>query len=268
MSAQLPLDPKTASVSLTARIPVINALFRWKLPAVAILGTLALMTAYRLYQQIFAWSAGMDSTAPEFDTYWMGLLKFELVIIVASWVGLWSWLWLTRDRHLDQLRPKEELRRYVSFILFLLVYAFAVYWAGSFFAEQDASWHQTVVRDTSFTPSHIVLFYGTMPFYVLFGVGSFLYAMTRLPKFAARISIPLLLAVLGPFMILPNLAYNEWGHAFWLMEEIFTAALHWGFVVLGWSLLALGGILVQVCQHLMEVLKRVEAEERQGTASA
>ncbi|QDF99714.1 methane monooxygenase/ammonia monooxygenase subunit C [Azoarcus sp. DD4] len=227
--------------------------------ALGVIGILVLMIAYRIYQQVFAWSAGLDSTDPAFDTYWMGLLQWQLPAIVASWAGLWSYLFVTRDRHLDKLEPREELKRYFRLIGFIFLYAFAVYWAASFFAEQDAAWHQTVVRDTSFTPSHIVLFYGTMPFYVLFGVGSLLYAMTRLPRFAEQLSIPFVLAVAGPFMILPNLGYNEWGHAFWMMEEFFSAPLHWGFVVLGWSVLALGGLLVQIVQHMTELFRRCDA---------
>jgi methane/ammonia monooxygenase subunit C len=229
-------------------------------PVLAMLGILALMVFLRMYQQMYAFSAGLDSTTPDFDKYWMGLLRVELVLLVSSWAALWSFLWFTRDRHLDKLQVKDEIRRYFHLIGFIFIYAFAVYFAASFFAEQDASWHQTVVRDTSFTPSHIVLFYGTMPFYVLFGVGSFLYAMTRLPKFASNISIPFLIAVVGPFLILPNLGYNEWGHAFWLMEEFFSAPLHWGFVVLGWSVLALGGLLIQISQHLIELFRRADAE--------
>lgn len=226
-----------------------------------LLGVFSLMLAYRLYQQVFAFKAGLDATSAEFDTYWMTLLKVELVVLVSSWIGLWSWLWFTRDRNLSSLRPREEIRRYVNLVLFIFIYAFAVYWTGSFFAEQDASWHQTVVRDTSFTPSHIVLFYGTMPLFVLFGVGSLLYAMTRLPKFADRLSLPFMLAVGGPFLILPNLGFNEWGHAFWMMEEFFSAPLHWGFVVLGWSVLALGGLLVQIIQHILDAISRAEADQ-------
>jgi len=124
----------------------------------------------------------------------------------------------------------------------------------------DASWHQTVVRDTAFTPSHVILFYGTIPLYILFGVGAFLYSVTRLPRFAERLSIPFTLAVAGPFLILPNLGYNEWGHAFWMMEEFFSAPLHWGFVVLGWSVLALGGLLLQIAQHIFETMGRLEQE--------
>ena len=231
-----------------------------------LLGVFALMMAYRSYQQVFAFKAGLDATAPEFDTYWMNLLKGELVLLVCAWAGFWSWLWVTRDRNLAQLKPREEIRRYVNLILFIFIYAFAVYWTGSFFAEQDASWHQTVVRDTSFTPSHIVLFYGTMPLFVLFGVGALLYGMTRLPKFADRLSLPFMLAVGGPFLILPNLGFNEWGHAFWMMEEFFSAPLHWGFVVLGWSVLALGGLLVQIMQHVLDAISRAEAEQGSGAA--
>ncbi|MBM4227398.1 MAG: methane monooxygenase/ammonia monooxygenase subunit C [Gammaproteobacteria bacterium] len=230
-------------------------------PAIfTMIGITVLMAGYRIYQQIYAWSAGLDSTDPAFETYWMGLLKGELVILVMSWVGLWSWLWVTRDRNLQALKPREEMRRYFNLVLYIMVYAFCVYFTGSFFAEMDASWHQTVVRDTAFTPSHVILFYGTIPLYILFGVGGFLYAMTRLPRFADRISIPYALAVAGPFLILPNLGYNEWGHAFWMMEEFFSAPLHWGFVVLGWSVLALGGLLLQIARHVFEIMGRLEQE--------
>lgn len=240
----------------TRERPVFNP----RLAIGAMIGITLLMAAYRIYQQIFAWSAGLDSTDPAFETYWINLLKGELVLLVCSWAGLWSWLWLTRDRNLSALKPREEIRRYFNLVLYIMVYAFCVYFTGSFFAEMDASWHQTVVRDTAFTPSHVILFYGTIPLYILFGVGAFLYSVTRLPRFAERLSIPFVLAVGGPFLILPNLGYNEWGHAFWMMEEFFSAPLHWGFVVLGWSVLALGGLLLQIAQHIFETMGRLERE--------
>jgi methane/ammonia monooxygenase subunit C len=237
-----------------------RSVFNPRLALGTMVGITLLMAAYRIYQQIFAWSAGLDSTDPAFETYWMNLLKGELVLLVCSWVGLWSWLWVTRDRNLAALKPRDEIRRYFNLVLYILVYAFCVYFTGSFFAEMDASWHQTVVRDTAFTPSHVILFYGTIPLYILFGVGAFLYSVTRLPRFAERLSIPFTLAVAGPFLILPNLGYNEWGHAFWMMEEFFSAPLHWGFVVLGWSVLALGGLLLQIAQHMFETMGRLEQE--------
>jgi methane/ammonia monooxygenase subunit C len=253
---QTPVQPSARAVSGAKERPVFNP----RLALGTMVGITLLMAAYRIYQQIFAWSAGLDSTDPAFETYWMNLLKGELVLLVCSWVGLWSWLWVTRDRNLAALKPRDEIRRYFNLVLYILVYAFCVYFTGSFFAEMDASWHQTVVRDTAFTPSHVILFYGTIPLYILFGVGAFLYSVTRLPRFAERLSIPFTLAVAGPFLILPNLGYNEWGHAFWMMEEFFSAPLHWGFVVLGWSVLALGGLLLQIAQHIFETMGRLEQE--------
>lgn len=256
MSSVIPSSTHASATAETQPRPIVNL----KPALLTLFGILCVMVAYRTYQQVFAFSAGTDSTDPLFDTYWMTLLKVELPVLVSSWAVLWSYLWVTRDRNLSAIKPREEMRRYFNLVLYVFVYAFCVYFTGSFFAEMDASWHQTVVRDTSFTPSHIILFYGTIPLYILFGVGTFIYATTRLPRFAERISIPLSIAVAGPFLILPNLGYNEWGHAFWMMEEFFSAPLHWGFVVLGWSVLALGGLLLQIAQHIYETMGRLEQE--------
>ena len=128
----------------------------------------------------------------------------------------------------------------------LVVYRFGVSGCCSCFPEQDACWHQVIIRGTSFTPSHVVVFYGSFPMYIVCGVASYLYAMTRLPLYARGTSFPLVMAIAGPLMILPNVGLNEWGHAFWFMEELFSAPLHWGFVILGWSGLFAGGIAAQI----------------------
>ena len=211
------------------------------------------------YQQQFGHLYGMDSHDPVFDKYWMTFLYAEFVIEAILAVVIWGYLWFTRDRNLAAVGPKEELRRYFSFVMWLVVYTFAVYWAASYFAEQDGSWHQVVARDTSFTPSHIMIFYMSFPLYIIMGVATYIYAHTRLPEYHRKgVSLPHLLAVLGPFMILPNVGLNEWGHAFWFMEELFTAPLHWGFVILGWAGLALGGVLMQIVLRVNEILPQVQ----------
>ena len=202
--------------------------------------------AYRIYQQYAGWKFGLDATAPEFETYWLSLFKIELPVLYGAVAVNAAYLFLTRDRHVLTVSPEVELRRYFTFVMWLLVYTFTFYWTGSFFAEGDGDWHQTVLRDTPLTPSHIVLFYATIPIYLFFGIGAFVYSMTRLPAFARNISLMLVFAVVGPFLIMPNLGYNEWGHAYWLTEEIFSHPLHWGFVFLGWNALALAGVLLQV----------------------
>jgi hypothetical protein len=48
-------------------------------------------------------------------------------------------LWFAHDRNLQQIAPKEELTRYFTLTMWISIYTFAVYWAGSYFAEQDNS---------------------------------------------------------------------------------------------------------------------------------
>ncbi len=212
----------------------------------------------RLYQGAFGISAGLDSSDPNFERYWMRLLYIELVVVAVVTTGLWRYLWKTRDRNLDIITPREEIRRYFTLTMWISVYTFAVYWAGSYFAEQDNSWHQVAIRDTPFTANHIVEFYFNFPLYVILGGCAWLYARTRLPLYAQGISLPLTLAVVGPFMILVSVGFNEWGHTFWFREEFFSAPIHWGFVIGVWFALGVGGILLQGVTRIIELLDELE----------
>jgi methane/ammonia monooxygenase subunit C len=198
------------------------------------------------YEGVYGWSAGLDSFAPEFETYWMNFLYIEIVLEIVTASILCGYIWKTRDRNLAAITPREELRRNVTHLVWLFAYAWAIYWGASYFTEQDGTWHQTIVRDTDFTPSHIIEFYLSYPIYIITGFGAFLYAKTRLPFFSEGLSLPYLVTVVGPFMILPNVGLNEWGHTFWFMEELFVAPLHYGFVFFGWLALAIAGVLLQV----------------------
>jgi methane/ammonia monooxygenase subunit C len=212
----------------------------------------------RIYQGAFAISTGLDSTEPAFEIYWMWLLYIELVIVALVASGFWGYLWFTRDKNLDKLEPKEEIRRYFTLTMWISIYTFAVYWAGSYFAEQDNSWHQVAIRDTPFTANHIIEFYFNFPLYIILGGCAWLYARTRLPLYAKGISLPLTLAVFGPFMILVSVGFNEWGHTFWFREEFFAAPIHWGFVIGVWFALGVGGILLQGVTRTIELLDELE----------
>jgi methane/ammonia monooxygenase subunit C len=241
-----------ASRRIVNLVPVIIA---WAVLFAAYMGM-------RAYQGLYAFEFGLDSTSPDFERVWMGLLKVEIAVVSIASAVIWIYLWATRDRHLDKISPEVELRRYFTLASWFILYTFSFVFIASFNGEADATWHQTVVRDTVFTPSHIVLFYANIPMYIMLGVGSLIYAMTRLPKFAYSFSVPLIMVVLGPALILPNLGYNEWGHAFWLTEEIFTHPLHWGFVVLGWTGIAFGGVLFQVSKRMGELFRDISAKQR------
>ena len=209
----------------------------------------------RWYEEVYGWSAGLDAFAPEFKTYWMNWLYTEFVLEITIAATLWGWLWRTRDRNIDALSPRDEMRRHFHHLVWLVAYGTAIYWGASFYTEQDGTWHQTVIRDTDFTPSHIIEFYMSYPIYILTGMGAFLYAKTRLPQFAKGVSLPYLLVIVGPYMILPNVGLNEWGHTFWWMEELFVAPLHYGFVFFGWFALGVGGVVYQLMGRWNEMMK-------------
>src|SRR5512136_1565811 len=172
----------------------------------------------RIYEQIYGWRAGLDSFAPEFQTYWMSILWTEIPLELVSGLGLAGYLWKTRDRNVDAVSPREETRRLVVLVQWLVVYGIAIYWGASFFTEQDGTWHMTVIRDTDFTPSHIIEFYMSYPIYSVIAVGAFFYAKTRIPFFAHGYSLAFL----------------------------FVAPLHWGFVFFGWMALGVFGVVLQI----------------------
>ncbi len=248
-----------APVNAAAQVPPLatrSGESHWISPALMIVGCAIialLMIAARLYQQAYAWTAGLDATSPEFQTYWMNLLFGQFAVEALAAAGIWGYVWFSRPKDLGRAETHEELRRFGIFVALIFCYVFAVYWAGSFFGEEDASWHQTVVRDTSFTPSHIILFYWAFPVYIILGITAYLYGMTRLPRFAARHSLPWIIGVAGPFMLLPVVGLNEWAHSFWILEERFSAPVHWGFMIFAWSGLGLGGLLLQACDYLHEL---------------
>jgi methane/ammonia monooxygenase subunit C len=227
-----------------------------------ILGISIIYAATRVYMHEFAYSVGLDYFEPEFAVYWMPLLYSQLIIEAVALVGMCSYLWVTRDKDVASLTPRVELQRYFSFIAWLVGYTFVILFAGSLAGEADAAWHQVVLRDTDFTPTHIFLFYLVIPALIFFGIGSFIYASTRLPEFFKRFQLPLCIAIGGPILIMPNVGLNEWGHTFFYAEELFAAPIHYGFAILGLALLALGGVVV----HLLSRMKTL-VDEIYPTAS-
>ncbi len=219
----------------------------------------AVYVGYRVIQQYYGLTIGLDSTEPIYQDTWMRLFWIQLPVLFGFAGLVQVYLFFTRDKNVENVAPEVELKRYMALTMWLVLYSFSFYWTGSFFAEGDGNWHQTVLRDTPITPSHIVLFYACIPIYLTLGVGSFVYAMTRLPDFSRGISLMHVFTVVGPFLILPNLGYNEWGHAYWLTEEIFSHPLHWGFVVMGWNALGLAGVLMQIIGRMKVLLPQVFA---------
>ena len=146
----------------------------------------AFFVCVRAYEQMFGLKAGMDSYAGEFQTYWMPVLYIFGTVELISFLALISYLWKTRDLDVANVQPREELRRIFYLLGWILVYGVAFYWGASYFSEQDAAWHQALVRDSAFTPVNIVKYYVADPIYIITGIGGVMYARTRLPTFACK----------------------------------------------------------------------------------
>ena len=229
------------------------------LPLVAMIGVvLAIIGSWRWYQQIEGFKSGLDASEAAFFEKWMPLWYLNLALTGIAETSIPLYLWLTRDRALAKVTPSVELHRY--FRLFTLLFVMTMTQTISIiFGATDAAWHQVVVRDTSLTPSHIVLFFGIVPLFTTFGLSAFFWAITRIPDFARNISLALVLAVMAPFMVLPSVAYNEWGHAYWLMEELFIAPLHWGFVALGFGFIAMLAVVAQSIPRVIELVRLTQS---------
>lgn len=208
-----------------------------------------LLIAHRWYLHQYSFSYGLDYFDSDFKTYWMHLLWLQLGAVAVLVPLTCGYLWLTRDKEIRQIDPQEELRRYkLAFIYICFLIPLTIFFILG--VESDAAWHQVTIRDTDFTPTHIGFFYFLMPFTSFFYFVGFVWVHTRLPDFYNRLSLPLLIAVLGPLLVLPNLGLNEWGHTFFYAEELFAAPIHWGFVVFGWAFFAYIGFILQCIKRI------------------
>lgn len=237
----------------------------WLKVFLAILSVAFMFTSYRIYQETTAFTHGLDYFSTEFQTYWMRLLWVQLAVIFSLGSGTVGYLWLTRERDFSVISAREEMRRLFVLMGSLLVFSVIAYFSTSLFTEADAAWHQVTIRDTDFTPTHIGLFYFAIPIVVFWSFATFAYAHTRIPMYANRVSIPFAILCAGAFMIMPNVGFNEWGHTFFYAEELFAAPIHWGFVTLGWSTFAVGGVLAQILSRMVELTRDIAA---QSTAHA
>lgn len=147
------------------------------------------------------------------------------------------------------------LRRYLTVFGVLAVVGGIFIICLETFTEADAAWHQIAVREAGFTPTHIALFYFIVPALVSGALIGAVWLHTRMPDFAGRISVPIVIAVMGPALIMPNFGFNKWGHTFFFAEELFAAPVHWGFVVPGWAFFAISGILVQCLTRIVTLTK-------------
>ena len=205
----------------------------------------------RIYEQIYGWRAGLDSFAPEFQTYWMSILWTEIPLELVSGLGLAGYLWKTRDRNVDAVSPREEMRRLVVLVQWLVVYGIAIYWGASLL--HGAGRHLAHDGDSRHG-LHAVAHHRVLhELSDLLGDRGWRVLLCEDPHSVSSLkgySLAFLIVAIGPFMIIPNVGLNEWGHTFWFMEELFVAPLHWGFVFFGWMALGVFGVVLQILAHI------------------
>ena len=222
---------------------------------------LAISAGLRIFMTTMAFTVGTDYYSPEFQTYWMPLLYGELIFLGCFTVALSGYFWMTRETDASSISNELELSRYWKLLGVFCVmglWALTVAFAG---IDSDAAWHQVTIRDTDFTPTHITLFYFALPFLTAMLISTFVFAHTRIPAFMNKVSIPFLVVVLGILMIMPNYGFNEWGHTFFYAEELFAAPIHWGFVLLAWSLFFLIPLVVQMLGNMVRLIAESTTEQ-------
>jgi len=221
---------------------------------------------YRWFQQTHSFTVGLDYFEQAFQDTWMRLFYIQMsLIMLAGIIGVPA-VWFTRERDLSAVTPQDELRRIYWVLSVAAVASVLVVIALGLFVEADAAWHQTTIRDTDFTPTHIALFYFILPAGFVGLIMGFVWIHTRIPYFANRVSVPLSVICLGLPLIMPNLGFNEWGHTFFYMEELFAAPIHWGFVTLAWAFFCLSGFTVQ-CLARMRELTTLPGQEKSALPS-
>jgi methane/ammonia monooxygenase subunit C len=209
----------------------------WRTGLVAPLILLAVAIGLRVYQQFYSWTAGLDSSSHAFTLYWRTVLVGGLLGVGIFTLIWWGWLIRTGAAIAHRVSHNEEVRRIAVFWGLVGATSVCLYIEASFFPNQDGAWHQTAVRDTAFTPSHIPMFYIFFPLGITMTIGTYLYGRTRLPNiYGARKGFPWSFALLIAASVteMGQVAMNEWGHSLWIPEEFFAAPFHWPFVFYGW----------------------------------
>jgi methane/ammonia monooxygenase subunit C len=220
----------------------------------------------------YMFTAGLNSASMEFTMYYRTLFWGE-VIVLGLFTGVWFG-WLIRTGRELQGQPcerSEEVRRIAVLWSLIGATSLTVYLMASFWPNWDGSWHQTMVRDTALTPTHIPMFYFFFPLSVTLAVGSYLYGRCRIPAvYGADKGFPwsFFLLISAAVLECMTVAANEWGHSLWISEEIFAVPFHWPFVVYGWLASGMFAIWGETIIRLFEIEKAEEAATSGTSGSA
>ena len=240
----------------------------WITGFILMLVALGFVVGVKAYQHKFSWDYGLDSASPEFQVYWMRLFYIQILTIFPAGGLFGVYLWFSRDKNIQNLAPKVELGRFYAIFGVLTALSLVIVAAAGLLTEADAAWHQVVIRDTDFTPTHIFLFYLALPLGFVGLAIAWIWVHTRLPYFANRVSLPFSMLIGGFMMVLPVVAFNEWGHTFFYAEELFSSPVHWFFVLFGFAFIFVAGFVLQCMDRMRELTQVVSAEKMEQSMRA
>src|ERR1700738_4979209 len=214
----------------------------------------------------FAFTAGLNSTSRYFPLHYPPPFRGRL-LSVGAFAGLWFG-WLVRtglplDR--EEIPPREEVRRIAVLWSIIGATSLSLYIEASFWPNWDGAWHQTMVRDTALTPTHIPMFYFFFPLSVVLALGAYLYGRFRIPAvYAPEKGFPwsFFLLISASVLEFVQVACSVGGHSLCLSEEVFAVPFHWPFVAYGWLASGMFAVWGETILRLFEIEK---AEEESNT---
>ncbi len=223
---------------------------------------LAANTFLWIWNYEYAFSAGLNSASPEFTRYYRTLFWGELLSL-GVFTGVWfGWLIRTGREELgNPIEPAEEVRRIAVLWSIIGATSLSIYIEASFWPNWDGAWHQTMVRDTALTPTHIPMFYFFFPLSVTLALGAYLYGRFRIPAvYGGEKGFPwsFFLLIAAAVLECMEVAFNEWGHSLWLSEEFFATPFHWPFVAYGWLAGGMFAVWGETILRLYDVEKAAE----------
>jgi methane/ammonia monooxygenase subunit C len=237
----------------------------WRTCIVGCSAFLLLAIAIRIFQQFTAWKTGIDASSRDFTYTYRVLFWAELLGSTIGTLAWWGYL-VRKGRRLvnREISHAEEVRRIAVFWGLIGTTSVILYIMASFWPNQDGSWHQTAVRDTALTPSHIPMFYLFFPLGITITVGTYLYGRYWLPKvYGAANGFPgsFFLLISASVTEMAQVAMNEWGHSLWITEEIFAVPFHWPFVWYGWLAAGIFALWAESLVRLLGIEKEIEDAE-------
>jgi hypothetical protein len=132
-----------------------------------------------------------------------------------------------------------QIKRCVTLLLGLFVFALFVSVSGGFLAHQDTAWHQVALRaDNDRIPGRLIIYSVFYPAYLIMGGTIAWYAKARFSRrdFDGAFKIALACTTMAPFMFLPSqdpelmILSSDWFNivfrsVYWLMMFVWISSL-------------------------------------------